>query len=408
MQENPMRRRALVFISPALMSCKLLQTQQSSPQITNGTVADERVFRQGVIRIRSVFMDAGTTVASTCTGTLIHTPNEKLNECVGLSAAHCFANTPAGAKHAVEFVSRKGTVVASLAPSAVHVHPLFNISGTRVSASMSAVDVAVMRFPCSDLSFLQAAKILDHKNVPVGANLIIAGFGLTMSEAQASLNAERGLQGQSVQPRASSVLMQTQMRLHRVDFPERPTAGVFALAGADGRSSCNGDSGGPAFFDSGGELYLVASTSAGPVQCEKSTAVYTITSVHADWINSMLGGQIIKVADRVGAGEPAAPEIQQPTEKIRCAGVGLRVKAVTRSWGTILKLIDKDSTQISDSSLKCNLKNESLLCLSEIPNATGTGHSTSKLAEPVPAEGCEKFSAGRQVYIYRPDFQPAN
>lgn len=412
--------------------CKLLRTQQSAPQITNGTVADARVSRQGIIRIRSIFTESGSMMASICTGTIIHVPNQALNECAAISAAHCFANVPAGTKHSVEFVSSEGKVLAEKEPSAVHVHPSFSVSGNRVSVAMSAVDLAVLRFPCGNISSLQASKILDYRKVPAGTDLIVAGYGLTLSEAQAAVNVGQGLQGAAVQPRESAVLMQTQMKLREVRFPERPAAGVFALSGTDGRSSCNGDSGGPAFFDSGTQLYLVASTSAGPAQCEKATAVYAITSVHAEWINSVLGGKIVKIEDSAGeappagsgnspivaenpenadvpepAAAPAAEHASQPAGRL-CTGTVLKVKAVTRPWGTIIKLIDKDSSQISEPSFKCNLKNETQLCLSGSLKPTGTGNSSSMLAEAVSADGCEKFTKGRRVYIYRPDFRPAD
>lgn len=426
-----------VFVFLSLSTgCKLLRTQQSAPQITNGTVADARVSRQGVIRIRSIFTESGSTMASICTGTIIHLPNQVLNECAAISAAHCFANVPQGTKHSVEFVSPEGKVLAEGEPSAINVHPSFRVSGNRVSEAMSAVDLAVLRFPCGNISSLQASKILDYRKVSAGTDLIVAGYGLTLSEAQAAVNVGRGLQGAAVQPRESAVLMQTQMKLREVRFPERPAAGVFALAGTEGRSSCNGDSGGPAFFDSGKQLYLVASTSAGPAQCEKATAVYAITSVHAEWINSALGGQIVKIEDsageapRAGSGNspvvaetpesavapeptavpaavPAAEHASQPAGTL-CAWTVLKVKAVTRSWGTIIKLIDKDSTQISEPSFKCNLKNETQICLSESLKPTTTGNSTSILAEAVSADGCEKFTKGRRVYIYRPDFRPAD
>jgi len=399
---------------PLLNGCKLLQTQTSQVQITNGREADSRVHAQGVVRIRS--FSSGAT--STCTGTLIHTPNEKLNSCVVLSAAHCFKDVPAESRHSIEIVSPQGQVVLASPPTAIHVHPSYKSVGERISASMSAVDISVVQFPCSTLSGIKASRILDYKKVSAGANLVIAGYGLTMSETQAAINAERGLASASGQPQTSNVLMQTEMRLQRVDFPDGTAAGVFALAGLDGRSSCNGDSGGPAFFDSDGELFLVGSTSAGPALCEKSTATYAISSVHADWINSVLGSSVISVVEKTSTSSPEKTSTSSPektstsspeqtlTPKTKCSGVLLKVQSVTRSWGTILKLIDMDSTQISETSFKCNLKNGAEICFDRNPKPTGTGNSVSFLAESMTLEGCEKFIQGRKVYLFRKDFSP--
>lgn len=418
----------LMGVFPLLNGCKILQTQKSQVQITNGREADSRVHAQGVLRIRSFSSGA----VSTCTGTLIHTPNEKLNSCVVLSAAHCFKDVPAESRHSIEIVSPQGQVVLASPPTAIHVHPSYKYTGERISPSMSAVDISVVQFPCSTLSGIKASRILDYKNVSVGANLVIAGYGLTMSETQAAMNAERGLASASGQPQTSSVLMQTEMRLRRVDFLDGTAAGVFALAGLDGRSSCNGDSGGPAFFDSEGELFLVGSTSAGPALCEKSTATYAISSVHADWMNSVLGSSVISVVEKPAprppqtistpssgsAVTPTLPSVSSPqpqpsstpvqasTSGTKCSGVLLKVQSVTRSWGTILKLIDMDSTQISETSFKCNLKNGAEICLDRSPKPTGTGNSASFLVEPITLEGCEKFIQGRKVYLFRKDFSP--
>lgn len=410
--------------------CKLLSERTSPVQVTNGTVAEVRVLSEGVVRLRSEFSKDGRGFRSTCTGTLVHTPDERLKSCVVLSAAHCFKDAPTDARHNVEFVSAQGKVTVSAVAKAIHVHPAFNASGSRVTSAMSAVDVSLVEFPCEAFAGTRAAKILDYKNAQVGANLIIAGYGLTTSQIQAQINKERGLEGASTEATTSDVLMQTEMRIRRVEFPAASTGqskesegGVFLLAGSGGRSSCNGDSGGPAFLDVGGRLYLVATTSAGPEQCERSTAVYTISSTHVAWMNQVLGSPVISFASKtepsVSMNEPSAvparvesPAVNtpmptagsQPAAGSGCSAVSLKVTATTRSWGTIVKLQDRDSTQIKDTSLKCNLKNESMVCVNENPRVTGTGNSTALLVDAIVAPGCEKFAKGQRVFLFGPDF----
>ncbi|MEY3902696.1 MAG: Trypsin [Pseudomonadota bacterium] len=419
---------AFVFLG----GCKRLGETFSSVQITNGSVAEARIVAQGVVRIRSVFNGTSGRVMSSCSGTLIHTPNQKLNACVVLSAAHCFNEMPAGAQHTVEFLSQQGSVAFSAAPTAVFVHPSFRSAGNRVTASMSAVDVSLVKFSCSGLSGVRPSRILAYGNVPVGANLIVAGFGLTTSEVQAEINREQGLSS-NTQARMSKVLMQTEMRLRRVDFPPDSVslsdarAGVFNLAGVGGRSSCNGDSGGPVFYDQGGALFLVGSTSAGPAQCERSTAVTTISSPLIGWMNNALGANVIQLTN--GAAAPPEPvgtppaQADEPPSAIppadasatpegdvagRCSGVQLKVRAVSRPWGTIIKLIDKDSSQVADATQKCNLPNDSTVCVNRQPVPTGTGHSAANLSAPVTADGCEKFIQGRKVFLFMPDFASGN
>jgi hypothetical protein len=102
---------------------------------------------------------------------------------------------------------------------------------------------------------------------------------------------------------------------------------------------------------------------------------------------------------------PPLPVSEELDEVVKvCTGRKFIANSKTRVWGTVIKLIDKDSTQISDDTMKCDFPNESELCLTSNPVATGTGNSRAELLEDVELAGCGKFKAGKSIYIFMPDF----
>ena len=96
----------------------------------------------------------------------------------------------------------------------------------------------------------------------------------------------------------------------------------------------------------------------------------------------------------------AAEETQEP-----CMGVRLITQSKSRVWGTVVNLVDKDSTQINDNALKCELPNGHALCVVSTPSATGSGLSRTVLSQDVNHQGCGKFYSGRIIYLYSADFE---
>ena len=408
---------------------------------------------------------------------------------------------PKGTEHTIEFVDAKGSVQKVYRANSVVTHPDFISSDARISLEQSAVDVAIVKFNCSLPASIKSAKIVDYNQVPISANLTIAGFGLTKSEyAMAEENETRGLGRILTEDAPEAIqLMQAKMRLQSVDFPgatvpgkNKNAPGIFSLSGSNGQSSCDGDSGGPAFFDDGHGLLLVATLSSGAAYCERANARYTITSQLISWMESVLGTGVISFVGRTQAAkqedthstevkgensaskselsidqiptqlptalpsanktpipvktsaprmtpvlkptqpQPQVAKITKPrsipnpvvekdddevlelnsesqngadVEKI-CEGKKWSVNAKTRVWGTVLKLVDKDSTQITDESLKCDFPNESELCLAEHPLATGSGNAKADLLNDIELAGCDKFKSGKTIYLFLPDFLP--
>jgi hypothetical protein len=88
-----------------------------------------------------------------------------------------------------------------------------------------------------------------------------------------------------------------------------------------------------------------------------------------------------------------------------CMGVKLITQSKSRVWGTVVNLVDKDATQITDESLKCELPNGHVLCVVSNPAATGSGQSRAVLSQDITHNGCGKFYSGRIIYLYPSDFE---
>lgn len=97
--------------------------------------------------------------------------------------------------------------------------------------------------------------------------------------------------------------------------------------------------------------------------------------------------------------------MEEPVVRV-CTGRKWGVSAKTRVWGTVITLVDKDSNQIADENLKCNLPNDTELCFVSHPVSTGTGRSKAELLEDMDVGGCDKFKAGGSIYMHLPDFIP--
>lgn len=482
-----MKLLLLVSIAALLtMGCKNPMAN-SAVQITNGVSADSRVQNIGIVRLRSTYSLASGNFRSTCTGTLLHSGDQSFRECVVLSAAHCFKNLPRGTEHSIEFLDSIGNVQRIFRANAIFIHPEFTSLDAKISMEQSSVDAALVKFNCSLPASIKSARMIDFNQVPIASTLVVAGFGLTKSEyAMAAENEAKGL-GRTITEDApmATKLMQTLMQLRSVDFPMLKSSdnggqlpGVFSLTGVNGQSSCEGDSGGPAFFDSGRELLLVASTSAGPAFCERATARYTLASPLIPWMEEVVGKGVVSFVSQLNndnsrakvppptttttprqaisgparpltvpegiparlpdvsvppskpiapqttkmpappaaiasptarpvarATVPPIPEPEEIDEEVKvCTGRRFVANSKTRVWGTVIKLLDKDSTQISDDTMKCDFPNESEVCLSGNPISTGTGHSRAELLDDVELIGCGKFKAGRSIFIFMPDF----
>lgn len=105
--------------------------------------------------------------------------------------------------------------------------------------------------------------------------------------------------------------------------------------------------------------------------------------------------------------ETQVPPIPPPPAETddACMGVRLMAQSKSRVWGTVIKLIDKESSLIPDESLKCELANGQTLCVVSSPVPTGSGDSRAVLSQNIAQSGCSKFYSGRMIYLSAPDFE---
>jgi len=193
-----------------------------------------------------VFVYDGTVI---CTGTLVDV--DKV-----LSAAHCFDEAEPWQIAQAEFALGEdpdgGQVRRYLASAAVH--PDFTTDDTIETAS----DVSVVTLAEPITEVLPAVVDFDDHEALVGAQMVLVGYGRTASSW------EMGTRRHVV----VTVDEVTETRLH---YPY------------EGGSACNGDSGGPAFVESGGKWRQVGITSGGPDGC-LGGGFYVRTDAFAGWL----------------------------------------------------------------------------------------------------------------------------
>ncbi|XP_028039202.1 collagenase-like [Bombyx mandarina] len=106
-----------------------------------------------------------------------------------------------------------------------------------------------------------------------------AGFGLTADNAAITTN--QVLSHVTLQVITNSDCRRT--------FGTRIRDSTICTSGANGRSTCRGDSGGPLSISSGGGRLLIGITSFGTASCQRgSPAAYARVTSFASWINSRL------------------------------------------------------------------------------------------------------------------------
>ncbi|NBO36968.1 hypothetical protein EBU99_00085 [bacterium] len=568
----------LCFCLFHIVGCKYLTMGDSTAQSKPAVLADPRLLERGVVRLRSMYALTSGQFRSTCTGTLIHVPDNTLNECVVLTAAQCYSNLPKNSEHSVEFLDTAGRISKAFRVGTIVLHPDYSPNAARDEINNNAFDVALVRFGCSLPVSIKASRILDYTQVPIDSNLLIASYQVARSD-NLEKNSESTRDGSSAnEAPLPSELLQTKLNLRSFDFPnpkndflQENLPGVFSVGANVETKTCEVDSGGAAFFNSGNDLYLVATMSKPSANCDRDLARLAISSPHISWIESVVGKEVISYVKQtektaallnlrtlssqsvsaidlpiatphatpspaltlpkttvqssntaehfkvsaartpaavaakiptpaamatqipvpaVVSTKPSVSKLPAPTSKLPapapakvspptppesipdstlvpdddeesippvviktpapqpgavkqlpvqptqtvvtlipqtavppipaalpeaatsaeksqfCEGKTWTVRAKTRVWGTVIKLLDKETSQIFDDTQKCDFPNESELCLvgNPTPTGTGTGNSRGQLLQDIDLPGCEKFRAGKTIYIFTPDF----
>ncbi|MFN7903834.1 MAG: S1 family peptidase [Pseudobdellovibrionaceae bacterium] len=200
----------------------------------------------------------------TCTGTL-------LSQNLILTAAHCI---PARGAIIAAFASNWQEVTSPTHPkarrvTAVEVHPEAFLNAQR-GLDKDFADLAILKFEGTLPAGYRTVQLLPpSRSLRNGNQVTLAGYGVTDGKTGNSDNFLRKTTVTVANPRfsATEVLMDE----------------------TKGRSSCNGDSGGPAFTAVNGVQMQFGVLSRGyndPTQECKGFSVYTNINAHLPWINS--------------------------------------------------------------------------------------------------------------------------
>ncbi len=186
---------------------------------------------------------------------------------VVLTAAHCLEELPDGEVNAVFGRDGNRDPVVIKADSYLQ-HPLYSPQAMQDPAHLMApADLGLMILPDAAPQDYKPVRIVpEDMDVKKGITINLAGYGIT-----------------SAKGKKAGVLREVKVKLKNIWHDAKE----IEVQGTKGKGACMGDSGGPAIVSKRKEHYLLAITSRGAPQCNK-TGIYTDVRGYSAWVNEQI------------------------------------------------------------------------------------------------------------------------
>lgn len=291
----------ILFIAISFLFLSACQNKASEQNQTknslNGIIGGELVAEKAPISygIVGIF---DTEENYICTGSLI-SPNHVL------TAAHCI--NPHTSKMKIIFHTNLDKIIGSKNQLLVNFHQR-NVTDALVNPAYNpdedkefdAGDIAIIKFEGDLPEGYAPVEMLGSDSVlQKGVDITVAGFGVSnvylspinpkkVKHLQDAIDAGEVIcydidntDCESVEMEGDGILRQTHALIASLQQTE------FRLDESKGHGTCSGDSGGPAYVEVNGKLFLTGVTSRGSVFCNK-VGVYTNVVPYKAWVEEML------------------------------------------------------------------------------------------------------------------------
>lgn len=285
---------SLVFIISTILSC-----QQSSPltslqahsdsnsKIINGSLVDQ----SDKIASHTVFV-SNVSDGYVCTGTLI-------GKDLVLTAAHCL--NPKHNLYEIIFgingydIMEQDSQTNVRRAKKVVVHEGYN-----ENQQANQNDIGLIYFK-GDLpaGYSPAEVLLNEDPIKKDSQIILAGYGVTTATTRdvkykkskkfqeeiknGNIICDYDVLDESQLPTCFELNMSGDGELRKTTAPVAYTSESEFVLDETAAGSCSGDSGGPAYMEIDGKLYVVGVTSRGNLTCD-SRGIYTSLYAHMDWL----------------------------------------------------------------------------------------------------------------------------
>jgi secreted trypsin-like serine protease len=247
-------------------------------------------------------IDKNTKEETLCSASLL--PNN-----IVLSAAHCIKD---GMAFYVIFATdiQKADAQSIRHVDAVVVHPQYNENLQDPSNPKAVVtnrnDLSVLHYTGATPTGYKPVQILSDSSVlKNGGQVTVAGYGIGDDTGMIRAAKDPSYQVSEAE-RGTGVLRSTQVVIKDTQFSQTE----IAMDQTSGHGACEGDSGGPAYFKTNNQVYLLGVAAWGPVRAPGSgclkLAIYTEVFSYIDFINAAGNDLIAHAKDQQPPAETAS------------------------------------------------------------------------------------------------------